>query len=59
MDERLRRNAADVEAGSTEPVRFLQHGTAAALSGADRRDMAARPAADGVVGRQVTRVSPP
>ena len=46
VDQRLRRDAAADQAGAAEPVAFDQHGVEAELAGADRRDIAARPAAD-------------
>ena len=46
MDQRLRGNAADVEAGSAEPVGFDQDRVEAELAGADRGDIAAWAAAD-------------
>ena len=46
VDQRFRRNAADVEAGSAEPVGFDENRVEAKLAGADRGDIAARAAAD-------------
>ena len=46
VDQRLRGNAADVEAGSSQPVGFDKDRVEAELAGADRRDIAARAAAD-------------
>ncbi len=46
MDQRFRRNAADVEAGSAEPVGFDENRVEAELASADRRDIAAGAAAD-------------
>ena len=46
VDQRLRRDTADVEAGSAEPVGFDQDRVEAELPGPDRRDIAARAAAD-------------
>src|ERR1700733_14140780 len=45
-DQRLRGNAADVEACSAEPVGFDENRVEAELSGADRGDIAAGAAAD-------------
>ena len=52
MDQRLRRDAADIEAGAAQPASLFrlaalldQHGVEAELAGADRRDVAAGPAA--------------
>src|ERR1700722_3542874 len=46
VDQRLRRNAADGEARSAEPVGLDEDRVEAELSGADRGDIAARAAAD-------------
>ena len=46
MDQRFRRDAADVEAGSAKPVGFDEDRVEAELAGADRRDIAAGAAAD-------------
>ena len=46
VDQRLRGDAADVEASSPEPVGLDQDRVEAELAGADRRDIAAGPAAD-------------
>ena len=46
VDQRLRGNAADVEAGSAEPVGFDENRVEAELAGADRGDIAAGAAAD-------------
>ena len=46
VDQRLRGNAADVEARSAEPVGFDEDRVEAELAGADRGDIAARAAAD-------------
>ena len=46
VDQRLRRNTADIEASSAEPVGFDKDRVEAELAGADGRDIAARPAAD-------------
>ena len=46
VDQRLRGDAADIEAGSAQPVAFDQDRVEAKLAGADRGDIAARAAAD-------------
>ena len=46
VDQRLRGNAADVEARSAEPVGFDEDRVEAELAGADRGDIAAGAAAD-------------
>ena len=46
VDQRLRGNAADVEASSSEPVGFDENRVEAELAGADRGDIAAGAAAD-------------
>ena len=46
MDQRLRGNAADVEASSPEPLGFDKDRVEAELAGADRRDITAGAAAD-------------
>ena len=46
VDQRLRWNAADVEAGSAKPIGFDQNRVEAKLAGADRGDIAAWAAAD-------------
>ena len=46
VDQRLRGNAADVEASSSDPVRFDEDRVEAELAGADRRDITAGAAAD-------------
>src|ERR1700722_8502399 len=46
VDQRLRGNAADVEARSAEPAGFDEDRVEAKLAGADRGDVAARAAAD-------------
>src|SRR5262249_50423491 len=46
VDQRLRGDAADVEAGPPETPRLDQHGIEAELAGADRTDVAAGTAAE-------------
>ena len=46
MDQRLRRNAADVEAGPPDPLSLDENGVEAELARANRCDIAARAAAD-------------
>ena len=50
VDQRLRRDAADIEAGAAQPAFAAalldQHRVEAELAGADRRDVAAGAAAD-------------
>ena len=43
VDQRLRGNAADVEARSAEPIGFDEDRVEAELAGADRRDIYHRP----------------
>ena len=46
VDDRLGRDAADMEAGSAEPVLLDEHRVEPEFAGADRRDIAAGTAAD-------------
>ena len=46
VNDRLRRDAADMQAGAAELTVLDQHRVEAEFAGADRRDIAARPAAD-------------
>ena len=64
MDQRLRRNAADIEAGAAEAAALAalldQHDVEAELAGADRRDVAAGPAADDQdLGSDLGHLTPP
>src|SRR5690606_24281 len=46
VDQRLRRDAADIEAGAAEPAALDDHRIDAELAGADRTDIAAGAGAD-------------
>ncbi len=60
MDQRLRGNAADVEAGSAEPISFDENRVEAELAGADRGDIAAWTAADDEnLAAKLVHVGPP
>ena len=63
MDDRLRRNAADIEAGAAQPALapalLDEHDVEAELAGPDRRDVAAGTAADDHhLGRNLGHLTP-
>ena len=60
VDQRFRRDAADVEASPAEPFGFNQDRIEAELAGADRRDIAGGSAADDEdLAAQLVHAAPP